>query len=331
MTVRILVTGGAGYVGSHAARYLDLAGHEVWVYDNLGLGHRAAAPPGKLIEGDLHDQPKLAAVLREKAIEAVMHFAAFSLVGESVSEPAKYYRNNVGGSLSLFEAMRLTGVGRIVFSSTTATYGAPQTVPISEDEPQRPINPYGFTKLAIERALDDYARAYGFAYAALRYFNAAGANPRGDLGEDHSPESHLIPIVLQVALGQRERITVFGDDYHTADGTCIRDYVHVDDLASAHALALERLTPGEGLKLNLGTGQGHSVREVIDACRRVTGRDIPLEIGARRPGDPPELVADSRRARNVLAWKPNYVDLDAIVATAWRWHSSHPHGYGDRG
>lgn len=329
--MKILVTGGAGYVGSHAARYLNLAGHEVWIYDNLGLGHRAAAVPGRLIEGELHDQPRLTAALREKAIDAVMHFAAFSLVGESVIDPAKYYRNNIGGSLSLFEAMRAAGVSKIVFSSTTATYGAPHNVPISEDEPQLPINPYGFTKLAIERALDDYARAYGFAYAALRYFNAAGASPRGDLGEDHLPESHLIPIVLQVALGQRERITVFGDDYPTRDGTCIRDYVHVDDLASAHALALERLKAGEGLKLNLGTGSGHSVREVIDACRRVTGRDIPEEIGSRRPGDPPELVANAQRASQLLNWKPKFVEIDAIVATAWHWHSGHPHGYGDRG
>jgi UDP-glucose 4-epimerase len=328
--VRVLVTGGAGYVGSHAARYLDLAGHEVWVYDNLSLGHRSAVPAGGLIEGDLQDRAKLSDALRERAIDAVLHFAAYALVGESVSDPAKYYHKNIGGSLSLLDAMRYAGVAKIVFSSTTATYGAPEKVPISEDEPQRPINPYGFTKLAIERALDDYARAYGFAYAALRYFNAAGANPRGDLGEDHSPESHLIPIVLQVALGQRERITVFGDDYSTPDGTCVRDYIHVDDLASAHALALARLTPGVGLKLNLGTGQGHSVREVIDACRRVTGRDIPLEIGPRRPGDPPELIADSRRARSTLDWSPKYVELDAIVASAWRWHSSHPQGYGDR-
>ncbi|MGH7135651.1 MAG: UDP-glucose 4-epimerase GalE, partial [Pirellulales bacterium] len=307
--MRILVTGGAGYVGSHAVRYLDLAGHEVWVYDNLSLGHRSAVPAGRLIEGHLHDRAKLSAVLREQSIEAVLHFAAYALVGESVSDPAQYYHNNIGGSLSLLDAMRDAGVAKIVFSSTTATYGTPEKSPIGEDEPQRPINPYGFTKLAIERALDDYARAYGFAYAALRYFNAAGANPRGDLGEDHSPESHLIPIVLEVALGQRERITVFGDDYPTPDGTCIRDYIHVDDLASAHALALARLTPGAGLKLNLGTGEGHSVREVIDACRRVTGRSIPLEIGPRRPGDPPELVADARRARSMLDWSPKYVEL----------------------
>ena len=327
--MKILVTGGAGYVGSHAARFLDLAGHEIWVYDNLRQGHRSAALPGRLIEGHLHEEAKLAALMVEKRIEAVMHFAAFALVGESVSDPAKYYHNNIGGSLSLFDAMRSSGVGKIVFSSTTATYGAPERVPISEDEPQRPINPYGFTKLVIERALADYAHAYGFGYAALRYFNAAGASPRGDLGEDHTPESHLIPIVLQVALAQRERITIFGDDYPTADGTCVRDYIHVDDLAGAHAKALERLMPGEGLQLNLGTGQGHSVREVVESCRRVTGREIPVEIGPRRAGDPPELVADSRRARATLDWSPKYVELDAIVATAWRWHSTHPRGFGD--
>lgn len=327
--MRILVTGGAGYVGSHAARFLDQAGHDIWVYDNLSQGHRSAALPGKLIEGDLHDQARLETVLREKRIEAVMHFAAFALVGESVSDPAKYYRNNVVGSLSLFEAMRAANVGKIVFSSTTATYGTPEKVPINENELQRPINPYGFTKLVIEQALADYAHAYGFGYAALRYFNAAGASPRGDLGEDHSPESHLIPIVLQVALGRRPCITVFGDDYPTPDGTCIRDYIHVDDLAAAHAKAVERLLPGEGIKLNLGTGQGHSVREVIESCRRVTGRDIPTEPGPRRPGDPPELVADSSRARSVLDWEPKFVELDAIVSTAWRWHSAHPHGYQD--
>ena len=327
--MKILVTGGAGYVGSHCARFLELAGHEIWIYDNLCLGHRQAVPVGRLIEGDLHDTASLSAALTENRIEAVMHFAAFALVGESVSDPAKYYANNVGGSLALLEAMRDADVRKIVFSSTTATYGAPGKVPIDEDEPQRPINPYGFSKLVVERMLADYARAYGFAYAALRYFNAAGASPRGDIGEDHTPESHLIPLVLEVALAQRSHITVFGDDYPTRDGTGIRDYVHVDDLASAHALALQRLVPGEGLQLNLGTGEGHSVREVIESCRRVTGRPIAMEIGPRRPGDPPELVADSRRARSQLGWAPKYVELDAIVATAWRWHSSHPHGFAE--
>ncbi len=327
--MNILVIGGAGYVGSHAARILDRAGHDVWVYDSLCLGHRGAALPGKLVEGDLLDQDRLAAVLTEKKIEAVMHFAAFALVGESVEDPAKYYRNNVLGSINLLDAMRRAEVKKIVFSSTTATYGVPDRVPITEDEKQQPINPYGFTKLVIEHALADYAHAYGFGYAALRYFNAAGASPDGDLGEDHTPESHLIPIVLQVALGQREHITIFGDDYPTPDGTCIRDYIHVDDLGTAHLRALELLKPGEGLKLNLGTGQGKSVQQVLDACRRATGHPIPAKIGPRRPGDPPELVADSSRAKKLLHWEPKYTDIDAIVETAWRWHKSHPNGYGD--
>jgi UDP-glucose 4-epimerase len=326
--VNILVTGGAGYVGSHAVRLLQRAGHEVWIYDNLSRGHRAAAPPGRLIEGELADQRKLTDVLKSRRVEAVMHFAALALVGESVADPRLYYENNVAGGLSLLGAMRDAGVSKIVFSSTTATYGAPTKMPISEDEAQQPINPYGFTKLVFERALEDYAQAYGIGYAALRYFNAAGANPRGDLGEDHTPESHLIPIVLQVALGQRERLMIFGDDYPTPDGTCVRDYVHVDDLGAAHLLALDRLTPGQGLRLNLGTGRGHSVREVIDACRRVTGRPIAAEVGPRRPGDPPELVADASRARAELGWEPKYVEIDPIVSTAWLWHSSHPHGYG---
>jgi UDP-glucose 4-epimerase len=328
--VRILVTGGAGYIGSHAVRLLIQAGHEVWVYDNLGLGHRRAVPEGRLIVGDLLDRARLESALREHRIEAVMHFAAFALVGESVADPAKYYQNNVGGSLSLLEAMRAAGVKQIVFSSTTATYGAPKKVPITEDELQFPINPYGFTKLVIERALADYAHAYGFAYAALRYFNAAGASPEGDIGEDHDPESHLIPIVLQVALGQRDQVAIFGDDYPTPDGTCIRDYIHIDDLGDAHIRALELLAPGQGLKLNLGIGRGYSVKEVIDACRRITGHKIPASMGPRRPGDPPELIANSTLAQKTLGWNPKYTDIETIVATAWKWHQSHPHGYGDR-
>ncbi len=325
--MNILVIGGAGYVGSHAVRLLTRAGHDVWVYDNLSCGHRAAAPAGRLIEGDLLDQAKLESALKEHTIDAVMHFAAFALVGESVSHPDRYYRNNVVGSLTVLEAMRAAGVWRIVFSSTTATYGEPKKIPITEDETQLPINPYGFTKLVVEHALADYAHAYGFGYAALRYFNAAGASPDGDLGEDHTPESHLIPITLQVALGQRPAITVFGNDYPTPDGTCIRDYVHVDDLATAHLAALERLEPGKGLKLNLGTGRGHSVRQVIDACRRISGHPIPELEGDRRPGDPPELVADSSRAQAQLGWRPKYVEIDEIVSTAWKWHSTHPRGY----
>jgi len=325
--MNILVAGGAGYIGSHAVKYLRRAGHTVWVYDNLSRGHRAAVPADRLIVGELEDTPHVTQVLGDLKIDAVMHFAAFDLVGESVTEPALYYRNNVLAALSLAEAMRAAGVTKIVFSSTTATYGVPRSLPIREDELQLPINPYGFTKLVFERLLDDYARAYGWSYAALRYFNAAGATPDGDLGEDHDPETHLIPIVLSVALGQRPEITIYGNDYPTEDGTCVRDYVHVDDLADAHLRALERLEPGMGLKLNLGTGRGTSVREVIEACRRVTGHPIPEKIGERRPGDPPALVADASRAGEVLGWKPRYTDIESIVATAWNWHRAHPRGY----
>ncbi len=325
--MNILVTGGAGYIGSHAARWLARAGHNIWVYDNLGRGHREAVADGRLIEGDVGDRSRVVQTLRDKQIEAVMHFAAFALVGESVEQPHLYFQNNVVATLNLLEAVRETGVGKFVFSSTTATYGEPETVPIKETERQQPINPYGFSKLVIEEALDAYATAYGLGYAALRYFNAAGASPNGDLGEDHTPESHLIPIVLQVALGQRDHITVFGDDYPTADGTCIRDYIHVDDLATAHLKALERLQPGRGLELNLGTGRGNSVREVIDACRRVTGHAIPEKMGARRAGDPAELVADSSKAQDLLEWQPNYASIESIIETAWKWHQSHPHGY----
>jgi UDP-glucose 4-epimerase len=327
--MKVLVTGGAGYIGSHAARLLVRAGHDVWVYDNLSRGHRGAALPGRLIVGDLADRQRVQMALRENQIDAVMHFAAFALVGESVSDPAVYYSNNVVSTLALLDAMHAARVDRLVFSSTTATYGVPKQIPITEEEEQKPINPYGFTKLVIEQALHDYCDAYGLGYAALRYFNAAGASPAGDLGEDHDPESHLIPIVLQVALGQRDEISIFGDDYPTPDGTCIRDYIHVDDLGEAHVLALEKLQPGERMKLNLGTGRGHSVREVIEACRRVTGHAIPEKIGERRPGDPPELVADSSLAQATLNWKPQYLAIEPIVETAWNWHRQHPNGYGD--
>jgi UDP-glucose 4-epimerase len=325
--MRVLVTGGAGYVGSHCLRRLLAAGHEVVVYDNLYQGHATAVPAGLLVQGDLADEAKLAGLMREKKIDAVMHFAALALVGESVEKPDLYYRNNVLGSFHLLEAMRQTGVRRIVFSSTTATYGTPEKMPIAESTPQQPINPYGFSKLVVEHMLDDYAAAYGFGFAALRYFNAAGAAPDGQIGEDHTPESHLIPIVLQVALGQREAISIFGDDYPTPDGTCIRDYVHVEDLASAHLAALERLAPGKSIKVNLGTGKGYSVREVIEACRRITGHPIPVKTAPRRPGDPPELVADARLARQILGWQPQYTTIESIVETAWRWHQSHPRGY----
>jgi UDP-glucose 4-epimerase len=328
--MRLLVVGGAGYIGSHAVRALARSGHEVWAYDNLGQGHAGAVPAGRLVVGDLHDARKLTDTLAGLRIDAVLHFAAFALVGESVTDPGKYWHNNVSGSISLLESMRAAGVRKIVFSSTTAVYGVPDTLPITEREKRLPINPYGQTKLVIEDVLADYARAYGFGYAALRYFNASGASIDGEIGEDHSPESHLIPLVLQVALGQRPNITVFGEDYPTRDGTCIRDYVHVEDLISAHAAALDRLDAGVELRLNLGTGRGYSVREVVDACRRATGQAIPAVIGPRRAGDPPELIADASRARSVLQWTPRYTSIDDIVATAWRWHSTHPRGYADR-
>lgn len=325
--MNVLVVGGAGYIGSHAVKMLEEAGHEVWVYDNLSRGHREAVRAEKLVIGDVADRAKLVATMRQNRIDAVMHFAAFALVNESVTDPALYYRNNVIAALELLDAMREAEVMRIVFSSTTATYGEPATVPIPETTPQHPINPYGFTKLVIEQALADYAAAYGLAYAALRYFNAAGADPSGNIGEDHEPESHLIPIVLQVALGQREKITVYGDDYPTPDGTCVRDYIHVCDLGDAHLRALERLQAGKGICLNLGTGRGTSVREIVEACREVTGHRIPETMGSRRAGDPPELIADARRAKTELGWVPKYQDVRSIVETAWNWHQNHPHGY----
>ncbi len=325
--MNVMVVGGAGYIGSHVVRLLLDAGHSVCVYDNLSRGHREAVPEGMLVEGELSDRRKVASTLRDHKIDAVMHFAAFALVNESVTDPALYYQNNVVAAIDLLEAMRQANVKQIVFSSTTATYGEPEIVPILETTLQQPINPYGFTKLVIEHALADYASAYGFAYAALRYFNAAGACPDGTIGEDHDPESHLIPIVLQVALGQREKITIFGDDYETFDGTCVRDYVHVDDLGDAHLRALQRLQPGQGLCVNLGTGKGTSVREIIEACREVTGHPIPEVIGPRRAGDPPELIADARLAKQLLGWSPKYTDVKSIVETAWKWHQSRPHGY----
>jgi UDP-glucose 4-epimerase len=327
--MRILVVGGAGYIGSHAVRHLLGSGHEVWAFDNLVFGHERAVPQGRLIVGTLDDSRMLETTLRDLKIEAVMHFAAFAAVPESVAEPAKYYRNNVVGSLNLLDAMRATGVSRIVFSSTCAIYGIPETVPITESTPPRPINPYGFTKLAIERALADYAAAYGFGTAALRYFNACGAAEDATIGEDHRPESHIIPLVLQVALGQRSQITITGTDYPTPDGSCIRDYIHVEDLADAHLRVLERLQPGVALAYNIGTGVGASVREVVAAAERVTGRPISVVEGPRRAGDPPVLVAAAEAARRDLGWTPRYTDIGSIVASAWAWHSTHPDGYGD--
>jgi len=337
--MKILVTGGAGYVGSHAVRRLVAAGHDVWVIDNLVYGHRACVealglPEDRFIHGDLTDRPRVEQLLKANAIEAVMHFAAYALVGESVTDPAKYYQNNVVGTLSLLEAMRAAGVGVIVFSSTCATYGVPEQVPIPEDHPQAPINPYGYTKLVIEHALADYHHAYGLAYAALRYFNASGAADDGSIGEDHTPETHLIPLVLDVALGKREHITIFGSDYPTPDGSCVRDYIHVDDLADAHLAAIEKLAAAAdtplAIRCNLGTGVGSSVREVIAAAEKATGKPIPAVEGERREGDPPELVADPAGAERMLGWRAKRTDLDETVASAWRWHSAHPDGYGDK-
>jgi len=326
--MNVFVTGGAGYIGSHVVRRLAEAGHGVRVYDNLSEGHRAAVPAETLFEGDLMDEERLVEAL-SGGYDCVMHFAAHCYVGESMEDPEKYYRNNVVGSLRLLSAMRKAGARRLVFSSTAATYGEPDEVPIPEDHPTRPINAYGQTKLDVEHALAYYAGAYGLGYCSLRYFNAAGAAPDAVIGEDHDPETHLVPIVLQVALGQRDEVKVFGSDYPTRDGTCIRDYIHVWDLAQAHILAMEAIEPGVGLTYNLGNGSGYSVREVIEIASKVTGHDIPAARAARRPGDPPELVASSERISADLGWTPEYPDLEAIIETAWRWHEAHPQGYGD--
>jgi UDP-glucose 4-epimerase len=328
--MRILVTGGAGYIGSHTVKLLLARGHDVRVLDNLALGHRAAVSAERLTVADLADAAAVDHLLLAHRIEAVVHFAAFAAVGESVKQPQKYWQNNLVNTLSLLDLCRRHGVNRFVFSSTCATYGVPAIVPMTEDTPQLPINPYGHTKLAVERALADYAAAYGLGYAALRYFNAAGAAADGTIGEDHHPETHLIPLVLQVALGQRPHIEVFGTDYPTPDGTCIRDYIHVDDLAEAHLRALETIEPGKGLCLNLGTGRGYSIREVIQTAEQVTGKPIASKDGPRRPGDPPALVAAADRARQVLGWSPRYPELKQIIDTAWAWHRAHPHGYADR-
>lgn len=325
--MRILVTGGAGYIGSHTVKWLLAHGHQVTVYDNLSLGHRAAVPAEILIEGDLKDVDHLDQVLVGHQIDSVIHFAANSLVGESVTHPAKYYLNNLLNSLNLLERVRRHGIQRFVFSSTCATYGVPDAVPITEAQTQLPINPYGNTKLAFEKMLSDYAPAYNIGFAALRYFNASGASPDGTIGEDHTPESHLIPIVLQVALGKRPHVEIFGTDYPTPDGTCIRDYIHVDDLASAHLLALEKIVPGTGRFYNVGIGNGYSVREVIQTVEAVTGKKIAIKEGPRRAGDPPSLVAGSDLVRHELGWKPNYTELRPIVETAWNWHKKHPTGY----
>jgi UDP-glucose-4-epimerase GalE len=318
--VSILIVGGAGYIGSQTAKVAARAGLEPVVLDNLVYGHRWAARWGPLIEGEIGDRAVLDRVFREHAVTAVIHFAAYTYVGESVQDPRKYFRNNVTGTLALLDAMVDHGIRDIVFSSTAATYGEPINVPITEDHPQKPINPYGESKLAVERILHGYQGAYALRYAALRYFNAAGADPDGEIGEDHDPEAHLIPLAIGAMLGRAPELKVFGTDYPTPDGTAIRDYVHVADLAEAHLLALGRLERGDKeLALNLGTGQGHSVREVMASIEKISGRKVPrVEVG-RRAGDPPSLVADPSRAKQTLGWRPKYAELDTIVEHALRW------------
>jgi UDP-glucose-4-epimerase GalE len=326
----VLVTGGAGYIGSHAAKALHAAGYRAVVYDDLSMGHRQAVRYGEFVEGDICDVHALRDVMRRHEVFAVMHFAALLDVGESVREPVRYYRNNVGGALSVLEAMTAEAARYFVFSSTCATYGEPIETPIVETHPQRPINSYGDTKLAVERALPHFERAYDIRSVALRYFNAAGADPDGEIGEDHSPEIHLIPRAIDAATGG-DALQVFGDDYPTPDGTCLRDYVHVTDLADAHLKALETIVEiGKSGVYNLGTGHPHSVREVIDSVARTVGHPVPWTLAPRRPGDPAVLYAAAHKAHAELHWTPRYPSLDAIVGTAWNWHRSHPNGYGDR-
>lgn len=329
MSKAVLVTGGAGYIGSHTVWELVKAQYNVVVYDNLSKGHAAALPPGvPLICGDIRDRGQLAAVLRQYDVQAVVHFAADSLVGESMQHPAKYYDNNVAGTLSLLTTLYECGIGQVVFSSTAAVYGEPECCPITEDMPTVPTNVYGRTKLVIEGMLADFALAYGMRYVSLRYFNAAGALTGGSIGEDHAPESHLIPLILKTALGQRTAIDVYGSDYATPDGTCIRDYIHVTDLAAAHILAVGHLLRGgSGRIYNLGSEKGFSVREVIDVAKRVTGIDFPVREVERRAGDPAVLVASSARIKAELGWQPQHSSLENIMTSAWEWHSKHPQGF----
>jgi UDP-glucose-4-epimerase GalE len=319
----ILVTGGAGYIGAHACKALARAGYTPVTYDNLIYGHRSAVKWGPLEEGDIANRRRLEAVIDQYKPIAVMHFAAYAYVGESVENPSKYYHNNVAGALTLLEAMRNFGINKIIFSSTCATYGMPQQIPIAEGHPQNPINPYGRSKLMIEWILQDYAAAYGLKYVSLRYFNAAGADPDAEIGEDHNPETHLIPLVLDAALGKRDHVEIYGTDYDTPDGTCIRDYIHVTDLADAHLLALEYLLNGDKSdSFNLGNGNGFSVKEVIATALKITGGDIPYLESGRRPGDPPVLIGSSDKIRKSLGWSPMYDSLEAIIETSWRWHQN---------
>ncbi len=329
--MRVLVTGGAGYIGSHAVKALLAHGHAPVVLDNLCRGHRAALPYGvPFFHADLRDAHALGELFAQEPIDCIMHFAGLTYVGESVAQPLEYHDVNTVGSIRLLRAAADAGVKRFIFSSTCATYGEPAVLPITEETPQNPINPYGNSKLMTERVLADHAHADpAFAYAALRYFNVAGAAGDGSLGEHHEPETHLIPLLLQVALGRRDAVTLFGEDYPTPDGTCVRDYVHVDDLVHAHLLAMNALRDGDARRYNVAIGRGYSVREVLDAARQVTGHPIPVRAGPRRPGDPATLFADARRIRAELGWEPRHTTLHSMIESAWRWFRDHPRGYAD--
>lgn len=321
--MKILVCGGAGYIGSHMVRYLHRAGEDVVVFDNLSTGHAWSVKDVPLVVGDIRDAAAMDKILADGAFDAVIHMCASSLVGESVTDPYKYYDNNVAGTLSLLQSMRRHGVAKIVFSSTAAVFGIPQAEVIDEEHPTQPINPYGASKLMVERMLADAASAYGVRSVSLRYFNAAGADPEGGIGEAHEPETHLIPNVLRAALGKGE-VKIFGDDYDTADGTCVRDYIHVNDLADAHLKAIHYMLKHEGAhRFNLGNGHGFSVKDIIRASSEVSGKPIPMKVAARRPGDPATLVASSAKARSQLGWQPVFTSIDAIIESAWTWHNSH--------
>jgi len=325
-----LIVGGAGYIGSHMVKHLASHGHDVVVLDDLSTGHRKSVVAGKFIQGDLGDQDLIEEIFSTAKIDCVMHFAAFSLVGESVERPLTYYNNNSAKTTRLLMAMVKHGVDKFILSSTAAVYGEPENLPIVETDPTEPTNPYGRSKLFIEKVLEDCDAAYGLKYISLRYFNASGASENGEIGEDHFPETHLIPLVLQVALGQRKSIEIYGTDWDTPDGTCIRDYIHVIDLAEAHILAAQRLMDGgESEVFNLGCQSGYSVREIISIAREVTGKPIPAVESARRPGDPARLVASSEKIKSELGWCPRYDDPERIIATAWKWHSANPLGYRD--